>query len=225
MQRITILLFVLTIIGIGGGAAWYLTKTSGKSLVHPPAQETPVPLTDSQGIYTNGPYGFAIFYPEAARIEYAFSPDYHLGTQWRAQALPESTGAAILAIIPYSIRNEASFPRYLNAMVRIGASEDPDEIERCERPSEDQGEEALPDVSIGGHVWKAFSFSDAGMMQYVSGISYRTLHEDRCIAMEQVRTGSSYREDVPSAADIPQETLDAEYAKLDAIVQSFSFAR
>lgn len=225
MQRITILLFVLAIIGIGGGTAWYLTKTSGNSLMPAPEQAASVPLTESQGIYTNGTYGFAIFYPEAARIEYAFSPDYHLGTQWRAYALPESTGTAILAIIPYSIRSEVSFPRYFNAMVRIGASEDPDEIARCEKPSEDQGEEALSDVSIGGHVWKAFSFEDAGMMQYASGISYRTLHEGRCIAMEQVRTGSSYREGAPSEGDIPEERLAAEYAKLDAIVQSFSFAR
>lgn len=225
MHRITILLFVLALLAIGGGSAWYLMRTSGNSLGSAEEVATSTPLTDAQGIYTNGTYGFSIFYPEEARIEYGFDPGYHLGTAWRAQALPESQGNPILSIIPYAIQNERSYPRYFNAMVRIGASEDPQEIARCEKRSENQGETQLADTTIGGQAWKTFAFQDAGMMQYASGVSYRLIHEGKCIAIEKVRTGSSYREDLATASDVPQETLDAEYAKLERIVQSFSFAR
>ncbi len=226
MNRLTFLIFTLIIVVIGGAAAWYLVDTRNDAFgtTGPTASTTPT-VTDELSIYTNGTYGFSIFYPEEAEVSYTFDATYHLGSMWRANALPESVGTPLVAIIPYSVESENSYPRYFNAMVRIGASNDPAELARCEVIADEQGETALPDVEIGGRTWKAFSFQSAGMMQYASGVSYRTVFEGKCIAMEKVRTGSSYREDAPSLNDVSDEILDAEYESLTTIVGSFTFAR
>jgi hypothetical protein len=109
--------------------------------------------------------------------------------------------------------------------VRIGASSNSRELARCETAAKDQGETQLPDVILGDTTFKAFSFGDAATMQYVKGVSYRKVHEGSCIAIEEIETGSSYRDDPPSKDDVSQPALDAEYAKLGGIVQTFSFAR
>ena len=223
MNRLTLIAFVVTLLAIGGGVSWYLLDTS-KEVRNAPVV-TPPDLTPGLSIYTNGTYGFSVFYPDDALISYEFDSSYHLGTLWRANALPAGEGVPIVAIVPYQVTNDTAYPRYFNAMVRIGASTNPDEVARCEEVAEEQGETKLPDVTIQGHTWSAFSFQSAGMMQYAEGVSYRTIFEDSCIAMEKVRTGSSYREDAASPNDISDETLAAEYAALDAIVSSFSFAR
>lgn len=226
MNRLIVLLFALAIIAIGAGAAWYLIDTRNSAFGTPLPPPVPAAgLDEGLAIYTNGPYGFSVFYPEQAEVSYAFDETYHLGTGWRANALPDSAGAPIVAIIPYAVRSDDSYPRYFNAMVRIGASDDPREIARCTDTALEQGEVALPDRSISGRDWKAFSFESAGMMQYARGVSYRTLSEGKCIALEQVQTGSIYKEDVRSERDIPDEVLQAEYEKLEPIIESFTFAR
>lgn len=226
MNRLTLLLFVLAIVAIGGGVSWYLVDTRNDAFGDLPAATTSTPeVHEGLAIYTNGSYGFSVFYPESAEVGYAFDTSYHLGSAWRANALPDAAGSPIVEIVPYAVKSEDSYPRYFNAMVRVGASSDPDELARCEKAGSDQGETALEDVVIGTRTWKAFSFESAGMMQYANGISYRTVYEGKCIALEKVRIGSSYREDAPTDHDISDETLAAEYAKLDPIVQSFTFAR
>lgn len=224
MNRILVILFALAIIGIGGAAAWYLVDSRNEAFGPVPEAVLPEP-TEGLAIYTNGPYGFTLFYPQAAAVSYEFDPTYHLGTSWRANALPEIPGDPLVSIVPYRVSSENSYPRYFNAMVRVGASKDSKEVARCEQVGMNEGETALPDREINGRTWKAFSFESAGMMQYARGVSYRTVHEDACIALEMVRTGSSYREDAPSERDVADATLDAEYEKLDAIVASFVFVR
>jgi hypothetical protein len=225
MQRSTFLIFLVLIIAIGGGSVWYLMHTRQASLEQLQESATSTQeVAAGQSIYTNGTYGFTVFYPGDAGIDYDFAPTYHLGSAWRASALPEAQGTPIISIIPYSVENEHTYPRYFHAMVRIGASDDPKEIAACLAPTPDQGETALADTVINGTTWKTFSFESAGMMQYARGVSYRTVHEGKCIALEKIRTGSSYR-DEPNEADIDDGVLDAAYESLDPVIMSFSFAR
>jgi len=225
MNRLAFVLFLIGIIAIGGGATWYLVDTRNDAF-GPPIVATSTPhIEEGVAIYSNGPYGFTVFYPQDAEVSYTFDASYHLGTNWRANALPEADGTPIVSITPYRTESENSYPRYFNAMVRVGASADPLEVKRCEVASVEQGETVLPDAVIGSKTWKAFSFESAGMMQYAKGISYRTIHEGRCIALEKVRTGSSYREDAPSEKDVSDDVLSEEYEALSRIVESFSFAR
>lgn len=220
MNRLTFIAFVILIVAIGGSTVWYLTHSRSSALEQSKTQED-----SSQNIYANGTHGFTISYPENAEVDYDFSPDYHLASTWRANALANATGTPIVSFVPYSMQSDHSYPRYFTAMVRIGASSDPQELANCLVPTPDQGETAIADRDINGTTWKAFSFENAGMMQYASGVSYRTIHEGKCIALEKVRTGSSYREDSASAEDIADNVLDAEYSRLDAVIETFTFVR
>lgn len=176
-------------------------------------------------IYTNGTFGFSVMYPSTATVMETFEPRYHLPSTWRANALPSGTGEPIVAIVTYTTESDNSYPRYYVAQVRIGASSDPAEVARCTELGVNEGETALPEVTLGGTTFKAFAFQSAGMMQYVKGVSYRAVHEGSCIAVEKVAAGSNYRDDPASERDITDEVLESEYEALSAVVESFSFAR
>ena len=203
--------------------AWVMWQGRGED-------EQPVSVVEQPGevgtfsIYTNGEYGFSVMYPSEALLDEVFDPLYRLPSVWRVNALPNETGTPVLNIVTYDTKSEDSYPRYFITQVRIGVSDDPEEVARCEKQASEQGESQLEDVDLNGTTFKAFSFQDAGMMQYVKGVSYRAVHEGRCVAIEKLQIGSSYR-DQPSEKDIPDESLQAEYADLDMIIRSFSFAR
>lgn len=179
---------------------------------------------EGQSIYASGEYGFTLRYPTASQIEESFSSTYRAPTSWRVNALGSATGTPLLAVIAYHVVNEKAYPRYYTALVRLGVSGYPKEVKNCEKPTTDQGEEALSDVELNGTTWKAFSFESAGMMQYVRGVSYRTLHNGLCYALEKIVAGSSYKDDPPSKADVSQTVLDQKYADLDRIVETMTFS-
>jgi hypothetical protein len=198
---------------------------SEHEVARPVGNATSTPDLTGQSIFTDGQYGLSIRYPAADTLDYTFATFYHLPANWRVNTLPDATGTPIVSVIGTRLQSDHSYPRYFDAEVRVGASNDPKEVARCETAAKDQNEQPLPDVVLGGTTFKAFSFEQAAMMQYLKGVSYRTVHEGNCFAIEKLETGSSYKDDPPSKADIPDSVLNADYAKLDAIVQTFSFAR
>ena len=222
--------YALLAVGIilATGIVWWgmhrhLSATSSATATSTTQGEAGTPSLAGLSIYTNGQYGFSIFYPEQDKTESVFDTQYFLPATWRVNAFSQATGSPIIAIIGYQTKSDDSYPRYFETEVRVGASADPRELAACDSPSGD--ETALPDKVINGTTWKAFTVQDAGMMQYLNGISYRTIHDNTCFALEQVETGSSYLDDKPSSADISQSTLDQHYKDLSSIIASFSFAR
>jgi hypothetical protein len=183
---------------------------------------TSTPSLVGLSIYTNGQYGFSIFYPGQLKTTGIFDTTYHLQSTWRVNPLPNATGTPIIEILGYETKSDHAFPRYYKNEVRVGASADSREVAACTRAG--NGERALADKLINGVTWKAFTFQDAAMMQYISAISYRTVHDHLCYALEQIEAGASYR-DTPDPADIPQAVLDKHYADLSSIIESFTFAR
>lgn len=217
-------IWIIAILLISGIAlAWLIAQTPppGAPVTEPVATTTPDLV--GQSIYTNGEHGFAIVYPGSATVENNFVAGGNLTDSWRVHAI--GTGTPVVALTTYSHESGHSYPRSFRALVRIGASTDPKEVAGCERLTPDRGETALPDSTFGDATWKAFSFGDAGMQKYVRGISYRTERDGTCYAIEQIAAGSSYREDPVGPDTIADEVLEAEFAKLDEIVKSFSFAR
>lgn len=220
MQRSTLIVFALLLLLIGGGVATYLVLS----------QRTVQPLSTGedlrgQALFTDGEYGFSMHYPEEMLTDYTFASFYHLPASWRVNTLPEGTGTPVIAVVGYRIRSENSYPRYFDAEVRVGTSVDPKEVERCDQPALEQGEVVLPDTVIHGTTFKTFSFESAGMMQYVKGVSYRTVHNGACFAIEQLQTGSSYRDDPKSSSDVADEVLQAKFKALDAVVKTFTFVQ
>jgi hypothetical protein len=228
----------LGIILVAGIIWWGIYSHHSKTMASSPVATSSVAVASSTpsltglSIYTNGAYGFSIFYPGSDKTETTFDTQYHLPATWRVNALPNATGNAsgspaggtpIFAIIGYSTQSNTSYPRYFETEVRIGASTDPKELAACEKPGENETQ--LPDAVINKVTWKAFGLQDSGMMQYLQGTSYRTIHDNTCFALEEVETGSSYRDVASSSTDISDALLAHKYQALSAIVQSFSFAR
>ncbi len=60
------------------------------------------------------------------------------------------------------------------------------------------------------------------MMKFLSGYSYRTIHNGIGYAVEQMKTGSIHR-DAISPKDIPDSVLDVYFDQTTAIVKSFQF--
>ncbi len=218
-------LIVLGLVMVIGIAAALFMVVSHHQAITANQTASSTPNLTGKAIFTDGEHGFTITYPETYRTDYTFTSFYHLPANWRENALPEGTGTPIISIIGERAQSDHSYPRYFDAEIRIGASNDPKELARCETAATAQAEVALPDAVFGGATWKVFSFQDAAMMQYVQGVSYRTLRNGTCIALEQIKTGSSYRDDPVSKADIPQAKLDASYTALEATLKSFTFVR
>lgn len=223
MTRLGWITFLILVVLIVGGSIFFFLRSEQTESTG--VAETVEQDLTGQSIYVSGEYGFTVRYPDSAVIEESFSPSYHLASFWRAGAPANATGTPLLAIIPFETESENSYPRYFSALVRIGVSDDSGEVGRCEKATIDQGETILPEVELNGTTWKAFAFENAGMMQYVRGVSYRTLHEGKCYAVEKIAVGSSYKEDAPSEGDISQEALDSAYNRLDEIIQTVTFSR
>lgn len=217
-QALPYAVLAIGIIIMGLIAWWFGSRVTDTSRTPGDSEEIPN-LHEGLSIYTNGVYGFLVSYPEGALVEEGYDGN------WSTNASTDGSGVPVLSIATYETRSDAHYPRSFVARVRVGVSENAEEVRSCTEPRTNQGETQESDVVLSGHTFKAFSFHDAAMMQYEKGVSYRTVFEGRCYAIEKIVHGSSYREDAPSAEDIPDSVLEAEYQKLDDIVTSFQFAR
>lgn len=188
--------------------------------------QTPGNIDNFLSVYKNDQYGFQLQYPKDLLPQVTFQQYYHLSNQWRAElATDQPKGQPIVSIVTYNVTNTNSYPRYFDSELRVGASSDPEDVKNCLLNSPGYTDWPVQDVTINGVVFKKFVIQNAGMMQYLDGISYRTVHNVICFAVEQLKTGSNYRDDPASAKDIPDAVLNAAYDRLDGIVQTFKFLK
>lgn len=217
-QALPYAVLAIGIIIMGLIAWWFGSKATDAPRTPDEASEVS-DLHEGLAIYTNGVFGFLIAYPEGAVVEEGYDG------AWSTNAPGEGTGTPVLSITTYETRSDAHYPRSYTTRVRVGVSQDASEVRTCTDARVNQGETQEADLILSGHTFKAFSFHDAAMMQYEKGVSYRTVFEGKCYAIEKIAHGSSYREDAPSGDDIPDSVLEDEYQKLDDVVKGFQFAR
>lgn len=177
----------------------------------------------------NKAYGFEITAPAGAVLEASFKKYYTLSDTWRMNAPTSgaaSKGAALLAIPIIRIaQNDSgpsenkSYPLNLAIEVRIGVSSSTAD---CYNKDAGYASQKISDVSINGTKFKKFSFGDAAMMKYVQGESYRTIHKGLCYAVEQIKTGSSYREPGMEEA-LTDEGIAQYYSQAEQTVKTFKF--
>jgi len=180
-------------------------------------EKTPVPLMT----YTDFTYGFSIAYPKSIIPEKTFQKYYLLSDQWMAGVNEGSKGLSLLALPVFRVTNENSYPRYWNVEVRIGITTDPDELQTLLSESV-VGEEPPKSILINGCEFFRFPIKEAGMMQLMEGYSYRTIHGGIGYVIEQIKTGSTYREE-ESSKDIPDTVLDDYFQQTENIIHSFRF--
>ncbi len=215
------------------GFAWYFQLgTKSPSLTG----EVTVPK-DGQGAQTapnstklqNTKYGFEITAPAGATPETFFKNYSLLSDSWRMNAPTTgsaSKGMALLAIPIIRIeQNDSgpaenkSYPLNLAIEVRVGVSSSTAD---CYKKDEGYSNQKVSDVAINGISFKKFSFGDAAMMKYVQGESYRTVHNGLCYAIEQIKTGSSYREPGMEEA-LTEEGIAQYYSQAEQTVKTFKF--
>lgn len=186
--------------------------------IWPPAnsQSELTPDESSWKTYHNDRLQFEFKYPADLTVRPKFSTYDILPKTWRAMATFEEPGQPVVAVPIVHLSGRTAYPRFYDVEFRIGVS---DSLANCRATN---GERTLGPIVISGSTFNQFEFSDAAMMKYVSGISYRTGHNGRCYAIEQIRSGSNYR-DSAKAADLSQKQLDAYYYLAGKIVRTFRF--
>ncbi|OHB25666.1 MAG: hypothetical protein A2542_03635 [Parcubacteria group bacterium RIFOXYD2_FULL_52_8] len=176
--------------------------------------------TSTQAVFSSQEFGFSISHPKSFVVEKSFSSYYHLPAHWRANVGTDSKGLPVVSIIAFRVENPTHYPRYFDAEVRIGASNDPEAIATCYSNAHERGPR---EVEINGETFQKFDMRDAAMMQYMQGESYRILRHGYCYAIEAIKTGSNYRDDPKASEDITDEKLESHYQSLGAIIQTFRF--
>lgn len=192
---------------------------------HPYGPEKIDPAT-----YTNSTYGFEIAYPQGLFSEGPFQEYYVLSNKWRVAAPEGQQGVALVTIPIFSIDNQSDtaagkpYPLYFTAEVRVGASSDLQAVAECLKTDPGYADQKHEAITLNGTQFERFEFADAAMMQYVQGVSYRTVRDNTCFAIEQLKAGSTYR-DESMAPGISDSQLDAYYAQAGEVIESFRFIR
>ena len=184
--------------------------------------ETIVSISTTGGFYTNDQYGFMFYYPKNSVVTNNFRAFYNMPVSWMVQSSSKG-GVPVISVVNARMEHETSYPREFNAETRIGVSTDPGDVATClkntDQPDQTGWKETINDIE-----YMVYPIQDAAMMHYLEGMSYRTVHNNTCYAIEQVKTGSSYHEE-KSADDIPDTKLDSLYNELKSVIETFDFTK
>jgi uncharacterized protein (UPF0333 family) len=201
------------------------TTTATTTSTTKPTKGSASVSSTSMRTYTDTKHNFVVTYPVTAKLDTSIVQFHDLGNKWRVLA-ENNNGEAILTVKVFRVDNGGvatgkPYPLFYTSEVRIGAS---DNVTDCYKQDPGYENQKVADVTINGTKFKKFDFGDAGMMKYVQGSSYRTIKNNKCYAIEQVRNGSSYRDETMTAG-LSQATLDAYYNAAAQVVQSFKFTK
>lgn len=246
MKPTTTIIWIGSAILVIGLLAWAITKLTvipGSSVNNEPGTSTSTETgatttpTGSKGgstsggtptknlgrTYANATYNFSISYP--SNLNTQTYGNFHLLNQndWRINATAAQRGTPVVEIPLVRVDNENKklYPPYYTATVRVGVSTD---TAQCYASDPGYTSQTPTNVTINGVTWKKFSFSDAAMQQYISGASYRTIHNKLCYVIEQIENGSHYVDETYTY-QYRDEQLRALYAQTTPIVMSFKFIK
>lgn len=202
-----------------GGVSSTTTPTS-------PAATGGTKPTTGRLTYSNATYGFEVEYPSFIRLENDFTSFHNLGNNWRINAPSGSQGKNIVAFPVYRIDQGGvatgkPYPLFYGAETRVGVSNN---TTACYTPDAGYTAQKISNVTINGVTFKAFYSSSAGMQQSTEAISYRTIHNNQCFVIEQLRTGSTYRDDTMTPG-LSDTVLASYYAAAGDIAKSFKFTK
>lgn len=242
MTHVNKILTYLIIAAIVIGGIWFLNKnqdtyfaevetatstvTTTATSTAKPSTKTALPSGAKLEAYTNSTYKFTLSYPKEYHTE-PFSNFYELNNNdWRVKATSAKRGTPIVSIPVFridqgSIATGKKYPLFFTAEVRVGISND---TAQCYSPDDGYTNQKINSVVIGGVTFKKFDFQDSGMMKYVSGSSYRTIRNNKCYVIEQIKHGSTYQ-DSTMVPGYTEKELEAIYNKTTAIVYSFRFLK
>lgn len=182
--------------------------------------------TDGLHGYVNATYGFSMRFPEGVQARNDFSTFGNLPNSWRLYPQLANQGVAVASFIIFredqgGVATGKPYPLFYDAEVRVGVSPN---VAQCYATDSGYTNQTVTNVTINGIAFKKFSTSDAAMMKYVQAESYRTIHNNMCYVLEQIRNGSTYRDDTMTAG-LSQALLDTYYNTGATIIKTFKFTK
>lgn len=190
-----------------------------------PIKSNPI-INDTLSGYANSEYNFTMRFPKYIQTRNDFTTFYTLPSNWRLNAAANNQGKAIVSFPIFKvdqggIATGKAYPLFFTSEVRVGVSPN---IEHCYDTDAGYTSQKVTNVTINGITFKRFSSEDAGMMKYTQAESYRTIHNKTCYVLEQVKSGSSYRDETMTAG-ISDATLTKYYSIGESIIQTFKFTK
>ena len=184
------------------------------------------PTSDGLSGYANSEYNFTLRYPPNVRPQNFFTTFYTLPSNWRLNAAQANQGKAVVSFPVYrvdqgGVATGKAYPLFYVAELRVGVSPN---VKECYTPDAGYTNQKVADVNINGVTFKRFSSSDAAMMKYVQAESYRTVHNNMCYVLEQIKSGSSYRDNTMTAGT-SDATLNSYYDVAGNIAKTFKFTK
>jgi membrane-bound inhibitor of C-type lysozyme len=200
-----------------------LTKTTTTNI---PVKK-PVTLGTNLLTYSNAEYKFQVKFPKSVLPQSYFTTFYQLPSSWRLNASAVNQGKAIVSFPVHRIDQGAlsakgkTYPLYFVAETRIGAGPN---VKECYTPDAGYTNQKITNITINGIAFKKFEFADAAMMKYTQGSSYRTIHNNLCYVIEQIKSGSNYRDETITTG-VSESELQSYYDTAGAIARTFTFTK
>jgi len=182
--------------------------------------------TDGMYGYANSEYNFTMRFPPTVRTSNVFPTFYQLPSNWRVNASQANQGKPVVDFLirqidQGSVATGKAYPLYFTAQVRVGVSPN---VALCYEKDAGHTNQTVTNVVINGVTWKKFSFSNAAMMKYIQGESYRTIHNNLCYVMEQVKAGTTYTDETMKVGTT-EATLNGYYNSGATIIKTFKFTK
>lgn len=184
------------------------------------------PVADGLYGYANSEYNFTLRFPPSVTPQSYFTTFYNLASNWRLNAGQANQGKAVVAFPVFRLDQggEAKgkiYPLFYVAELRVGVSPN---VKECYATDIGYTNQKITNVTINGVTFKKFSFQDAAMMKYIQGESYRTVHNNMCYVLEQIKHGSSYKDETMKSG-LSEATLDSYYNTAGKIAKTFKFTK
>ena len=208
------------------------TKTGGSSnTTNTTKPSTNLTSGNTAGFYsyTNNEFNFSMKYPNYVKISNVFSTFHEIGNYWRLYASTANRGKNVESFVVFNTDQGAyantsgkqNYPLYFTAEVRVGVSPN---VKDCYALAPSFANEKVTDVTINGVAFKRFSTLENNSPKYTQAESYRTVHNNNCYVIEQIKSGTSYKDD-KMAPGISDSTLEGYYNTAGIIAKTFRFTK
>lgn len=169
----------------------------------------------SRNTFVNRAWNFRIDVPTGWTLRRDFESSYLANGAWKTFAAPDSRGKPVLSLtMPGS-------NRITDAEIRIGASREPAEVQRCTAPPSSVRAGSIASQRINGIDFTTFEAADAAMSHHLDVHAFRVVHGSACYAIDLLVYGVN-----PQVYDPPATPPFSDAHAFDAmlaVIQTFAF--
>lgn len=193
--------------------------SSGRTDNAPRPQSTPSATAssapESSHAFVSQAWGFRIDVPTGWTLRSDFRSAYLANDAWKTFAAPDSRGEPVLSLtMPGS--NHVT-----DAEIRIGASRDPAEVQRCTAPPSAVVAGSAATQRIDGVAFATFEARDAAMSHRLDVHAFRVVHGGACYAIDLLVFGVN--PDVYDPPATPPFSDARAFDAMRAVIRTFAF--